>query len=125
MCPLYTVLAGPAEAGQGHLHRGGETASRREFDRKRWRQSMRQRLFHRLLWLDVDKSFVVRQHQGHYTTKTCLSEGWNRAWIDPMFVERIRTDLELHAGPGELSQLVGQIVRSLQAADRRPVDDDS
>ena len=42
-----------------------------------------------------------------------------------MFVERIRTDLQLDAGPGELGQLRRQIVCPLQAGDRRPIDDDA
>ena len=68
---------------------------------------------------------MVRQYQRHHAAETRLGEGGNRAWIDPMFVKRIRTDLEFDAGPGELSQLSRQIVRSLQAGDCRAVNDDT
>ena len=62
------------------------------------------------LRLDVDKSFVVRKYQSHHPTETRLGEGGNRARIDPMFVERIRAELQLDTGPGQLPQLRRQIV---------------
>src|SRR5687767_14835189 len=62
------------------------------------------------LWLDVNKAFLVCQHQGHDAAKTRLGEAGNRAWIDPMFVERIWTDLQLDTSSGELGQFRRQIV---------------
>ena len=44
---------------------------------------------------------MLRQYQGHHAAQTRLGERGNRAWIDPMFVERIRTDLQLDAGLGD------------------------
>ncbi len=86
-------------------------------DSERPRQSgssIPQQLLRRLqLWLDVRKSFVLRQHESHHTAKSRLGEGGNRAWIDAMFVERIRTNLQFNPGPGELSQFRRQVVCSL------------
>jgi hypothetical protein len=63
-------------------------------------------------------------YQGHHAAEICLGERGNRAWIDSMFVERIRADLQLDTGLAELGQFPRQIIRPLQAGDRRPIDDD-
>jgi hypothetical protein len=63
---------------------------------------------------------VVRHYQRHHTAKACLGEGGNRAWIDPMFVERIRTDLELNANIRQLGQLLRQVVRPCKLVTAEP-----
>src|SRR5215207_9468388 len=70
------------------------------------------------LWFDVRESFMLRQYQSYYAAQMSLGERGNRARIDAMFVERVRADLQLDTGLGELAQFRCQVVCPLQAGDR-------